>query len=721
VSERSEPLIGRGAELQALQALVLAQPLVTLLGGAGVGKTTLAQAAAAALQPHYGLGVWWVELSGLSDAARVADAVAQVLQVALGRGGGATAAIGSVLSHGPSLLVLDNAEHLLDGVRSLLWALRKRAPRAHVLVTSQQALRLPAEQCMRLGPLSVPAGTSLALCRSSDAVTLFIERARAHDASAFDLNDSNADAVAEICRRLDGIPLALELAAARLPLLGLQGLRDGLDQRLHLLTLHDVTAPPRHRTLRGALAWSHGLLGSDVQVVFRRLGVFAGGFALEAARQVACDDRVDPWAVVEHLGTLVDLSLVLADGDASPRYRLLDSTRLFALERLEAAGESEVLRERHARYFDAALTVTREDSRLWRTPPAPPASLIAEVDNLRAALEWASQGADERLTFSLAAGASHAFLAAALNAEYLQRVLPLRARLQPDVPLALNGRLWSRIALAASRNAHPAGLDAGLRAVEAWRALGDRGRLYDALTWTIAIGARHAQAAAMQPLIEEGLRIEEPGWPPAVRSSFRWAWYRWLQSQGQPEAALQCALSQAELLAQDGHWAMHVAWGANVADCELTLGRLPEAEAHAQQALQALDALQVDENVVGHVMDALVLALTLQRRGGEALPVARRAQRLLEREGDELRLLEPLALHATHDGRWTDAARTIGHVNAAMVRSGETRWPAAAARHAQLQRQLEAVLPAPQLREHLRAGAALSRQQAFELALGDAR
>jgi tetratricopeptide (TPR) repeat protein len=223
----------------------------------------------------------------------------------------------------------------------------------------------------------------------------------------------------------------------------------------------------------------------------------------------------------------------------------------------------------------------------------------------------------------------------------------------------------------------------------------------------------------MQPLIEEGLRIEEPGWPPALRSSFRWAWYRWLQSQGQPEAALQCALAQAELLAQAGHWAMHVAWGANVADCELTLGRLPEAEAHARQALQALDALQVDENVVGHVMDALVLALTLQRRGDEALPVARRAHRLLEREGDELRLLEPLALHPTHDGRWADATRTIGHIDAAMVCSGETRWPGAASGHKQLLRQFRVALPVPLLREYLREGAAMSRLQAFKLALGD--
>lgn len=716
---RSEALFGRDEELAALCRLVEAQPLVTLLGSAGVGKTTLAMAAARTLRAGFPDGVWWVELAALSEPGRVAEAVAQVLKVTPAAAGDAAQAVADALRHGRALLVLDNAEHVRAGVLALLSALRARAPAAHVLVTSQEALRLADEQRLRLAPLSLPADDSLAAHRRSGATALFEARAQALD-PRFAVHEANVAAVADICRRLDGIALAIELAAARLPLLGLEGLRQRLDERFRLLTMGARSALPRHQTLHAALAWSHGLLPAEAQRVFRRLGVFAGGFTLESAQRVAADAQLDAWAVLEQLGTLVDRSLVLADGDALPRYRLLETARLYALERLAEAGELEATRGHHARALDSLLTVAHEDERLWRTPPAPPAVLVAELDNVRAALDWAATCPDDGLALRLAAGASHAFLAAARNAEYLQRVLPLRRRVAAGTPAALAGQLWSRIAFAAGRNAHPAGLDAGPRAIEVWRGLGDTGRLYDALTWTIAIGARHGQVQPLLPLIDEGQRIEQPGWPPALRSSFRWARHRWLQMQGRTQEALHCALEQAELLAQDGNWAMHVAWGANVADCETALGRPAEAERHAREALQALDALGIDENIVGHVMDALVVALTLQGRADEAVPVARRARRLLAREGDDLRLLEPLALGATYQGRWAVAAQLAGHVDAAMARSGESRWPSAQRRREQLQRRLDAALSPGEWREHRRAGAALARDAAFAQAFGEA-
>jgi hypothetical protein len=281
------------------------------------------------------------------------------------------------------------------------------------------------------------------------------------------------------------------------------------------------------------------------------------------------------------------------------------------------------------------------------------------------------------------------------------------------------GRFWAAIALACSRNAHPAGLDAGLHAAQAYRTLGDAGRLYDALTWTIAIGARHGQAGALQALVDEAESLERAEWPPALRSSFQWAKYRWLQMQGRSEAAMVCAEAQARLLALDGNWRTHVAWGANVADCELSLGRLADARARAEAALRALEAMGIEENLVGHVMDTLMVALTLLRRTHEAVQVGRRARPLLEREGDELRLLDTLALNATTCLRWIEAAQIAGHVDAAMARSGESRWPSVAHRREQLERCLDARLPPSLKQQGLAAGAALSRDAAFALAFAD--
>jgi predicted ATPase/DNA-binding winged helix-turn-helix (wHTH) protein len=713
--ERSDALFGRDDDSQMLIELLETRSLVTVLGTGGVGKTRLALQVALALLPRFADGVWWFELASLSESARVAETVARVLRTEPGPQRDAATAVAATLRSAQALLVLDNAEHVLEGVHALATALLEHAPRVKLLLTSQAALRMPGEQLMRLGPLSLPADDSLDALRHSGAVALFEARARALKGQ-FGFDDSSTAGVADICRRLDGIPLAIELAVARLPLLGLEGLRLRLHERFSLLTQHARATLPRHQTLRATLDWSHGLLTADEQCLLRRLGVFAGGFTLESAQQVAADAQHDGWTVLETLGALVDKSLVQAEGQPIPRYRLLETTQLYALEKLNQSGEAATIREQHARSLARMLHVAQDDQRLWRTPPAPTAVLLAEVDNARAALDWATTHGDDSLAIELAAGSSHVFLSASLNAEYLTRVLPLRARLPADAPAALAGLFWARIALASSRNGHPAGLEAGHRAAQIYRSLGDVGRLYDALTWTIAIGSRLGQVQALQALVQEAASIERPEWPPALRSSFQWARHRWLQLQGRSAEALLCAQAQADLLALDGNWRMHVAWGANVADCELSLGRLERAEALATRAVQALDALGIDENIVGHVLDALMVALTLQGRDREAVQIGRRARRLLEREGDDLRLLDTLALNATTSGRWRDAAQLAGHVDAAMAGTGEARWPAAAQRRALLECRLDARLT-PTLKQHcLAAGSALTRDAAFALA-----
>ncbi len=403
----SSLLIGRGDDLLHLIGLMDRFRLVTVAGAAGIGKTRLAQAAAAARSAATPDGTWWVDLAPLADAARVPDVVAIALGLSLGTSTDATLTVATALRDRSPLLVLDNAEHLLEGVAVFVTRLRAAVAGVRVLVTSQEPLRIDDEFVLRPEPLSLPDGDSPERIVASGAVSLFVARAKAAD-RLFELRPDNQALVAEICRRLDGIPLAIELAAARVPLLGVEGLRDKLDQRFHVLTSGNRASLHRHQTLRGALEWSHHLLSADEQAVLRRLAVFVGGFTLEAAQQVAEDEAgIDRWDVLEHLGALVDKSLVVAEGAPVPRYRFLETTRLFALERLIDSGELVATRSRHRDHF-LFVAETCQPGLMTRDLPRTIARLDVERDNLLAALAWAPQPEDAPAGLRLAA-ATHWF------------------------------------------------------------------------------------------------------------------------------------------------------------------------------------------------------------------------------------------------------------------------------------------------------------------------
>jgi predicted ATPase/DNA-binding winged helix-turn-helix (wHTH) protein len=386
-------LFGRDDDLVTLNGLIEQHGLVTLAGAGGIGKTALARGVAQQQQAQHGGGVWWVELAALSDPALVPTTVARALGLVLDGTKDPTQAVLKALQGRAALLVLDNAEHLLDSVAGFVSALRGAGAGVRLLVTSQEVLRALDEQVFRLGPLAVPKGDELEQVQASGAVALFVARARAAN-PRFVLTDDNRAAVADICRRLDGIPLAIELAAARVPLLGVQGIRARLDERFRVLTAGARAVLRRHQTLRAALEWSHGLLTAEEQVVFRRLGVFAGGFMLEAAQAVAADERIDTWDLLEHLGGLVDKSLVVAEGDALPRYQLLETTRLYALERLAESGETEAVLRRHAEHalelaeaFDAGTAGQGQAARALDR-------LDQERNNLLHALAWCDREDD---------------------------------------------------------------------------------------------------------------------------------------------------------------------------------------------------------------------------------------------------------------------------------------------------------------------------------------
>jgi predicted ATPase len=302
----------------------------------------------------HGTGLTWVDLSCLSDGTQVVGAVAQALGLPLASELNLSALIAcrQVMKR---IVVLDSAEHLSESVAELAQTLLAGAPDIQLLVTSQVALRLPDEQVYRLDALAVPQGpVSVEAALGHGAIAFFAERARAAD-QRFELRAAHVETVVDICRRLDGLPLAIELAAARLALFGLRGLAQRIDERFQLLVGGSRRAPPRHRTLRAALDWSHGLLSVGEQRIFRRLGVFTGGFTLELAVRVATDAGDDAWTATEQLATLVDRGLVSSYGNLDfPRYRLLDTPRAYALVHLEQAGECHATHRRHAQAMTEA-------------------------------------------------------------------------------------------------------------------------------------------------------------------------------------------------------------------------------------------------------------------------------------------------------------------------------------------------------------------------------
>ncbi|HEX8066073.1 MAG TPA: LuxR C-terminal-related transcriptional regulator [Thermoleophilaceae bacterium] len=396
--------VGRERELAEVTDALRTARLLTLTGAGGCGKTRLAlQCAADVLGRPYD-GVCHVELAPVADPQLVPEAIAAAAGVRPLPGLAPLDAVAAHLAGRRHLLLLDNCEHLLEAVAEAADSLLRGVGETTVLVTSRAPLGLPAETTWRVPSMSLPdpgtqSADAIARC---DAPRLFVDRAtRVRPDLA--LTESDARSLAEVCGRLDGIPLAIELAAARMRMLSLEQIAAGLSDRLRLLTSGTRFALPRHRTLRASMDWSHDLLSEDERVLFRRLGAFSGGFSLDAAERVAAHDAPSRAAVLDRLGSLVDRSLVVADDRGPvPRFRLLETMREYALARLRDAGELELVRARHGDYFLELVERAAPDlvgARQCEWVEA----LDAEDGNVAAALEWAcSTGGGSALRFCVA-------------------------------------------------------------------------------------------------------------------------------------------------------------------------------------------------------------------------------------------------------------------------------------------------------------------------------
>ena len=383
--------VGRERELSEVRALVGSARLVTLTGAGGSGKTRLALQVAAELLDTTSDGVWFADLAPVTDGAQIPVVVAAVLGLPDQCGPDLSEVVVDALGHQDTLILLDNCEHLVDAAAKFCEQVIRQCPRVRILATSREPLGIDGERVYRVPSLSLPPADaeSAADLARSDAVRLFAERARLHD-PGFTLDEQSAALVATLCRRLDGIPLALELAAARLSSMSLRQITERLDQRFRLLTGGSRNAMPRQQTLQATVDWSFGLLTSAERELLARLSVFAGGFDLQAAEAVcrsASAGTADTLDVLDQLGSLVDKSLVIADRTPeSVRYRLLETIRQYSAQELvRTAGDGEMQRVRdlHAAYFlmlaqTARPALTGHDQAAWLR------RLDLEWDNLRA-------------------------------------------------------------------------------------------------------------------------------------------------------------------------------------------------------------------------------------------------------------------------------------------------------------------------------------------------
>jgi predicted ATPase/class 3 adenylate cyclase len=648
---QASSFVGREAETTEVTALIEQHRLVTLLGSGGVGKTRLSLHVAADRIEGFSDGVWFVELAPLSQGDFIPTTVASALGIRLPSEGDLVENLARALKSKELLLVFDNCEHLIEPAAHVISTILHAAPKVKVLASSRQALGVAGEATYHVPTLDVPT-----------SVVLFVDRAKAAD-TRFTLTDENATIVADICKRLDGIPLAIELAAARVKVLSIPNLAQRLNERFRILAGGGRDVLPRQQTLHAAIDWSYDLLTPQEQMLFNRVGIFAGSFGLDAATNVCCGDDLDEIDILDLLASLTDKSLVVADtAGEHERYHLLESTRAYALEKLTGAGERERVSRRHGEYFRAQAQAA-DDVRTGSTA-AWLASVELELDNYRAVLEWAlKDGCDTALGGAVAGALARLWAYGGLTVEGRYWIGQAQASLDEAAHPQVAARLW-RVLAGLSDGTRKR--DCAQRALALYDSLGDRrgaaGALYHLAHGLLQMGqleeASDVNARALA-LIRE--RADKSGVAVCLNQQ---AFIQ--QSRGDVAGA-------RELFAQalDAYKALGDEAGmgevlANLAEFEFGDGQVEQAlrlagealEIHSRGKSQARLAIS-NANMAAYRI-ALGDVVGAREAAGEGLRLARQAQDALL----TAIALQHLALLGALRGEVRRAAQLIGYVNA---------------------------------------------------------
>jgi predicted ATPase/DNA-binding winged helix-turn-helix (wHTH) protein len=669
----SPPMVGRDDDLASVAALLDRHAVVSIIGAGGIGKTRLALAVAKGSSLDTPDGRWWVELAPLADAAQVPATIAAALGLQLSGSRRPVDALGAALAKHRALVVLDNCEHVADAAADVIASVRAQAPGVRVLVTSQELLKCVDEQAFRLASLALPETDDLDAASRCGAVALFIARAHAAD-PRFVLAAANVAAVIDICRRLDGIPLAIELAAARVPMLGVSGLHARLDQMFNVLTGAARMRLRRHQTLRAALEWSYNLLTDDERAVFRRLGVFAGGFTLALAQGVAADERIDRWQVLDLLSQLIDKSLVLAEGEGEPRYRLLEPTRAYALEQLAAAGESAAWLRRHAEVMVEAMTAWHRGR--WTTPMPERIRGLAELGNVRAATDWAMRPeGDRRLAMRLLSVAWFQWIGHNLWTECLARMAalwPLPDNLPPVEEAAFC------LAFASMRGAGQRDdvLQAARRAVELYRTLGEAEMLADALLRVGVIGCARSDVSETDAAIAEAAALVGSDRPARHRASVAMVQGLRALDQRRFADAADAYRRQAACYREEGSEFGEYLALYNLALVSLDVGEVDAAIATLERAMAGLQRIRAPYGL-GTARALMTLARAIRGDDEDGLVSAREAYQAMLPNGPEMcdKPLMAAAMFHARRGELQRAALIAGCVEGPNVRGSKQTCP----------------------------------------------
>jgi predicted ATPase/DNA-binding winged helix-turn-helix (wHTH) protein/class 3 adenylate cyclase len=711
----AEALFGRSIDMDALTDLATECRLVTILGAGGIGKTSVAQALARRLVGRHLNGVWWVDLASVASAGNIGLAIANAANLQLGEGD-MSASLLRALSPRETLLVLDNCEGLLGDIAQLVEGALAAAPRLRIVATSQETLKVPGEHVYRLEPLAIPTpGAALDEARTFSALQLFEQRARAADRH-FSLNASNVAAAIRLCRRLDGVPLAIEMAAARLPLMGLAELEANLGERLRLLKGNTRGAPARHKTLRATLDWSHALLKPEEQAVLRRLAAFAGSFRLDMAQRVAVSEGIDDWAVLDLLAGLVDKSLVQLEQHEPPRYRLLETTRLYAAERLAELHELEAVELRHGRSM--ALLADEAERAYWVTPDRPWLDRYApEYDDLQAAFHRACRASDGEV--------GSATLDALFLLDHLRAIIPpIHSHLQAALGLLQSATPRASARLNLRFAAYFVGgvasvpkLAAATDGVAAFRELGDRWRLYEALMSVAVNCAMVGRFTDAEQALSEADALEDPHWPPRLLwlgASHRSKVHTYRGDAAAYRDSLRAELPLAE---RAGSPCQAANARLNLADAALMAGDLDEAITLGRAAVEEVRTLDLPQMLA---VAQLNLFAVMVRKGDlqSARDLALEALPVIWQTRVSGYFLCHLSLLAAARSRHKDAGQMLGYVEAWFTANQYVREPSEERSMQLASEAVRATLAPSEIASLRQAGALMDEAQAYTLAEG---